>query len=204
MIVFFIVSRYCKIPSDAPEIQVIFYSEKPLKISCTKELEPNFKESASFLDQTYKPIATEMSKPSINEKPFSYATMTANSNAMDKACSTNLTANSNAIEKSVSFGTMATSSAAEKSFSFGTPRTSEKPFPFFGTMATTSTSEKAVSFGNMTTASSGPTEKPFSFANITRPPSTTTTVAKEVEAEDEPPKVEFTQVVEEGAVYTKR
>jgi hypothetical protein len=43
--------------------------------------------------------------------------------------------------------------------------------------------------------------QPFTFNSVTKPDKSN---APEGEAEEQPPKVEFTPVVEEGAIYSKR
>lgn len=78
-------------------------------------------------------------------------------------------------------------------FGFGTstPNTSSFAFPKT-TLQSTST---GFSFGD--------SSKPFTFSNVTKPV-TTEESKEEIEDEEEPPKVEFTPVVEEGHIYTAR
>jgi hypothetical protein len=45
--------------------------------------------------------------------------------------------------------------------------------------------------------------QPFTFSNVTKP-DTKPVEKKAIEEDDEPPKVTFTPVTEEGAVYSKR
>uniref|UniRef100_A0A034WK61 Nuclear pore complex protein Nup50 n=1 Tax=Bactrocera dorsalis TaxID=27457 RepID=A0A034WK61_BACDO len=98
-------------------------------------------------------------------------------------------------------------SSPSKGFSFGL-KTDNKPStstPFtFGKPATNgdSTEKKTPSF------SFTPSSTPFSFGNIKPPadptPSTSTDANGADDDEDQPPKVEFKQVVEEDAVYSKK
>ncbi|KAH8276518.1 hypothetical protein KR026_006743 [Drosophila bipectinata] len=87
-------------------------------------------------------------------------------------------------------------------FSFGT-KTDEKPsgslFTGFGKASEGAAPSTGFSFT--------PGSTPFSFGNIQPPaaaPSAATGAGEDAEESDEPPKVEFTQVVEDGAVYSKR
>jgi hypothetical protein len=46
--------------------------------------------------------------------------------------------------------------------------------------------------------------QPFTFSNVTKPDTKPDENKTLEEGEDEPPKVTFTPVTEEGAIYTKR
>lgn len=100
-------------------------------------------------------------------------------------------------------------SSSSKGFSFGLktdnkPSTSTSPPFTFGKPATNgdSSEKKTPSF------SFTPGSTPFSFGNIKPPadptPSTSTDANGADDEEDQPPKVEFKQVVEEDAVYSKK
>ncbi|KAF2901532.1 hypothetical protein ILUMI_04653 [Ignelater luminosus] len=79
-------------------------------------------------------------------------------------------------------------------FSFGS--SSPNTFSFSFSKTTLQPTSTGFSFG-------GDTSKPFTFSNVTKPV-TTEENKEENEDEEEPPKVEFTPVVEEGHIYTVR
>lgn len=104
-------------------------------------------------------------------------------------------------------------------FSFGSsPNTKESnitstaaPTFSFGSVATTTTTTSAPSFAfgsaSKATASTGfsfgnPSGTSFAFTNVAQPLTSTKEEASEEQDEDEPPKVEFTPVVEQGHTYT--
>lgn len=92
------------------------------------------------------------------------------------------------------------------------PTSGAKPFstgssPFTSGLSTNT----PISFGFGSQPSAAPTgfsfssgNKPFTFGNVAPPPADETKKVDEEENEDEPPKVEFTPIEEEGSFYSKR
>lgn len=96
--------------------------------------------------------------------------------------------------------TTTTTTTTGNSFTFGTNTqiqtvsTNSSGFSFATNFSTTTNSPGQFSFG---------TGKPFSFNSNIKPPASDTK-NEENEEDDEPPKVEFTPVVEENSIYDKR
>ncbi|KAI4462531.1 ran binding protein [Holotrichia oblita] len=106
---------------------------------------------------------------------------------------------------------------ATPQFSFGSSANAKEsnttsvttPTFSFGSASTTTTSAPSFSFGSTTkvAASTGfsfgsPSGTPFSFTNVAQPAPSNKEEASEEQDDDEPPKVEFTPVVEQGHTYT--
>lgn len=113
-----------------------------------------------------------------------------------------------------SFGS---SEEPKSTFSFGTKTTSSETKPSFSFGSTTSTTDKkdspakpAFSFGVGSSNTAPATgfsfsgAAPFSFSGVAPASSSTEPTKEEEEENDEPPKVEFTQVEENDSVYSKK
>jgi nuclear pore complex protein Nup50 len=139
--------------------------------------------STSKSDTITSPTSTfsfGLPKPASPLKPAASATSSGFSFGLSSSTDTNKTLTSTA-SSTFSFGFNkpdATTTPAAPTFSFG--------------LAATSTPAVFGGFGS--TASS------FSFGNVTQPPK----AAEEAEESEEPPKNEFTQVVEDDSLYSKR
>ncbi|XP_063823268.1 nuclear pore complex protein Nup50 [Ostrinia nubilalis] len=150
----------------------------------------------------------------LNSSPFSKTDSSPNSKPVTFGLTTNGSALGETPKTTFSFGinnsTSTTTTSAGFSFGISTTQTSTttatSPFS-----STTGISSATSPFSATSTANSnGPTApfsfgigKPFSFnSNVQKPASETTENTKE--DEDEPPKVEFTPVVEENSVFDKK
>ncbi|XP_018803939.1 PREDICTED: nuclear pore complex protein Nup50 [Bactrocera latifrons] len=178
-------------PTDTPTLGNFKFSafSKPttstLSTSSTSAL---FSFSSTPASSAAAPSASSVSKPAETTKPSTFSFGIKH------------TENKNNVTDSQT-------SSPSKGFSFGL-KTDNKPstsMPFtFGKPATNgdSSEKKSPSF------SFTPSSTPFSFGNIKPPadptPSTSTDANLADDEEDQPPKVEFKQVVEEDAVYSKK
>lgn len=190
-------------------------------------LTPIFKDYEKYLKEIQEeyqgPDVESKSKTISDEKIASEATLNTQNTMPVKSTSpssgnkseTSLFSNTSATNTSISIfksqnnpllqgekSTFGSNIATDTSSNIGTTKTS---FPF-GINSNIQTTAEPFSFAtNTTTNNNAPfsfgTGKPFSFnSNIQKPAETNDTN----EEEDEPPKVEFTPVLEENSVYDKR
>jgi len=132
--------------------------------------------------ETQKEMSTFTFKPT-QDKPGNKKSLTGQTNTNTISTKLLEAEDDGKDTKSPSFAFGATSSSP--TFSFGKP------------IVQPSTSAAGFSFG-------GDASKPFTFSNVAKPVEQEASKDENEEAEDEPPKVEFTPVVEEGHVYTIR